>query len=148
MKAEYTTKIIEQIGGLKAEPPTGFAKESRDAVLKRCFEKHNSYVTISFSTPHRPRSKGQQGLVHDWFQDIAVFTGNDMGHVKMAMKKMAMSEGWPPMLDKDGEKMIDILTGEPMPMSEGDASIEEEAILLNVTRRFAAEWNIPLRKGE
>lgn len=146
MKATYTTKVKELIGGLRADPPTGMAKEQRDIVMQRCKEKHNGYVTITFSTPHRPRSRGQQGLVHDWFQDIAEYTGNTLDHVKMGLKIMAMDEGWPMQRDNDGNAIIDPFTGKTKPISEADASIEQETILMNVTRRFAAEYKIPLRK--
>jgi hypothetical protein len=127
--------------------PDKFQQTFRD-ILDYCEKKRNGYLRVQVSPPYVRRSRGQQGLVHDWFQDIAVFTGNDLGHVKMAMKIMAMDEGWPPMRHADGSPVIDILTGKPKPMSEGEASIEEEQILLRVTERFAAEYGIELRKGQ
>jgi len=146
MKLEYTTKVTRKDGVIFANPPGGVERDMRDSLLTLCEAKHGGYVTIRFSTPRRPRSKGQQGLLHDWLQDIAVATGNDLNHVKMAMKIMAISEGWPIAKNADGSPVIDILTGKPMPISEADASVEEESILMRVVQRFAAEYQIHLRK--
>jgi len=145
---EYTSKIIRSAEGrLYTDPPTGNLVDLRDALLRECREKHNGFVNIRFSTPRRPRRRNQQGLLHDWLHDIAKATGNELGHVKMALKIMAMSEGWPAMRDANGEPIIDIFTGNPLPMSEADATVEEESILMRTVQRFAAEYQIELRKG-
>jgi hypothetical protein len=54
--------------------------------------------------------------------------------VKQAMKRMAASAGgWPTYLD--------ILDGTEQPMSEGDASMEQETFINRVLQRFADEHN-------
>lgn len=147
MNVEYTTKVEKRPNGmLYAAPPHGDAALLRDIVLQEAAEKHGGHVTIRISTPRRPRSKAQQGLLHDWLQDIAKETGNDLNHVKMAMKIMAMSEGWPAAKKPDGSPIIDLVTGNPMPISEAGATVEQEKILMNVVQRFAAEYQIRLKK--
>ena len=86
----------------------------------------------------RPRSTGyrsQSSRFRGHCDNIAEQVVNAKGipvysakEIAEAMKRMAVAEGWPTKLSIDGNEV---------PMSEGDATMEQENILLMVQQRFA-----------
>ena len=95
----------------------------------------------------RPRSTGyrsQSNRFHGHCNDIAEQVVDARGEpvytpaqVAAAMKRMAVSDGWPTMLSLDGTEE---------PMSEANASVEQEMVLLRVQERFADEHGLWLRE--
>ena len=98
-------------------------------------------VYCKLGKPKRPRSTGagsQSAHFHGHCMSIAIGTGNSFDDVKMALKMLAMDEGYP------GK----IVNGIQIPQSEADASVEDERILIEVAHRVAAEEGIPLIESD
>ena len=96
---------------------------------------------VKFTKPHKPRSTGRgssSAHFHGHCMSIAIGTGNSFDMVKMALKVIAMDEGYP------GK----VICGKKMPQSEADASTEDEHILIEVAHRVAAEEGITLIETE
>lgn len=121
---------------LRLELP-GLAVESVDYYIKRCGEKHNGYVRISIDTPARPRTTGPRsqearfrGHCDDIAQQIPEYSATEIAE---AMKRMAVSEGYPTHLSLDGVETPD---------STATLTVEQETILLRVQDRFADEHGL------
>ena len=65
----------------------------------------------------------------------------------MYIKKKAISRGYPPMLNEKGEMIYD-LYGDVLPMSEAEASVEQEVLLIEEMQQLADEYNIRLPESE
>jgi len=141
MKVSYVTHVQELTGGLKADPPRGTAKDLRDAVLAECAKKHNNYVAVTFSTPHRPRSTGphsQSAHFNGHCQTISEETGQPMEDVRKYVKARAVSRGYPMLTDINGSPILD-LWGNVQGASEADASVEECKLLIEEVHQLASE---------
>jgi hypothetical protein len=91
------------------------------------------------SLPHRPRSTGprsQNSRIHGNCQNIAdQLRDYTPEQVKAAMKRMAVSDGYPTMLSLDGIEV---------PKPTRYASVEEAKLVLDVIQRFADEHSLYL----
>ena len=107
--------------------------------IKEVGAKTNDHFRVRIDRPFRPRRTGYRSgsaRLHGHCADLAEqLTDESKGirysadQVKQAMKRMAASErGWPTYLDIDGTEQ---------PMSEADASIEQETFINRVLQRFA-----------
>jgi hypothetical protein len=116
-------------------------KESHNEVwdfLNTTGKRTNDFFRLRIDRPFRPRKTGPRSAsnrVHGHCADLAEqLTDEARGvrytaeQVKAAMKRMAVAEGWPTYLDLDGTEQ---------PMSEADASVEQETVLNRVIQRFA-----------
>jgi len=125
----------------------------RDALwmfVKKHYKKYNDHYIVEIKTPHRPRTTGkhsQCNCLHGWISFFCIETGNDFHQVKMYIKKKAISRGYPPMLNEKGEMIYD-LYGDVLPMSEADASVEQEILLIEEMQQLADEYNIRLPESE
>lgn len=128
---EFTARIVEASPKVFAvATPYGLGPAVED-VAKKCGA---GYVSLRLTLPHRPRTTGarsQNSGIHGWFSDIAMQLGCDAERVKEAMKRFAVSEGYPPVYNPVDDAV------EPKPTHE--ASVEEISILIKVTHRFADE---------
>ena len=102
--------------------------------------KTNEHFRVRIDRPFRPRRTGYRSgsaRLHGHCADLAEqLTDEKKGiiytpdQVKQAMKRMAASEGgWPTTLD--------VLDGTEQPMSEADASMEQEVFINRVLQRYA-----------
>jgi len=107
--------------------------------IKEVGAKHNNFFRIRIDPPFRPRKTGYRSgsaRLHGHCADLAEqLTDESKGiryspeQVKQAMKRMAASEhGWPTFMDIDGTEQ---------PMSEADASVEQETFINRVIQKFA-----------
>ncbi len=108
--------------------------------------KTNDYFRVRVDPPLRPRRTGFRSgsaRLHGHCQDIADWLTDENGtplytmeQVKDAMKRMTAGEGhWRTRLSLDGKEE---------PISEADASQEEENWINKVLEKFADENDIPL----
>lgn len=114
--------------------------------VSKNIKKHNDYYLVTISNPKRLRTTGKNSQNHclnGWIQFFCVETGNDFHQVKMYVKKKAISRGYPIQKDDNGNYKTD-LYGDPMPISEADASIEQASFLIEEMNQLAAEYNIIL----
>ena len=98
-------------------------------------------IRLELSLPRIPRSTGDRSQNHHingHIQHIAQDTGNDFGAVKMYLKHQALTGGYP---------FTTLPSGEPLPKSESEISVQEATILIDVIHRFAAEWGIILNEA-
>ncbi len=98
-------------------------------------------VYCKFGKPKKPRTTGagsQSAHFHGHCMSIAIGTGNSFDDVKMALKIIAMDEGYP-------GKVVGTVK---IPQSEADASTSDEHILIEVAHRVAAEEGIKLIETE
>ena len=101
----------------------------------------SGYASVNISKPHKPRTTGEGSQSHHFHGhcgSIALALSLPPDMVKRAIKIMAMEDGYP------GNE----IGGVKVPMSEADADTTQEALLIEVTHRFAAEHNIPLIETE
>lgn len=100
------------------------------------------FVHLEISTPFRPRSTGwksQNHHINGHIQQLAPIMGYSFDELKMWLKREAMSRGWPSKKDPRGN---------PIPISEADASIEDAAVLIETIHQIAAEFNIRLKETD
>jgi hypothetical protein len=117
-------------------------KEYRQALtllLDRSAKKHNGYVTVTLGTPKRPRTTGprsQNSWVWGACQSIAGQLDAEADRVYQAMKRMAVTEGYPTRYNP--------VDGVEEPESQRRVSVEQDAILIKVIQRFADENSLTL----
>lgn len=100
-----------------------------------------SQACVKFTRPKKPRTTGpgsQSAHFHGHCMSIAIATCNTLEMVKVALKEIAMDEGYP------GK----IICGKKIPQSEADASTDDERILIETAHRIAAEEGIALIETE
>ena len=114
--------------------------------IKEVGAKSNNFFRVRIDPPFRPRRTGYRSgsaRLHGHCKDLAEqLTDEAKGirytpeQVKEAMKRMASSEhGWTTYLALDGTEQ---------PMSEADASVEQETFINRVLQRFADEHGLYL----
>lgn len=99
--------------------------------------------------PFRPRTTGkksQQNRINGFIRQICMWTGNDFDDVKMYCKKRAMRRGYPAKKDADGNIVVSLQDGEPIPESESKISVEEAGYLIEEIEQLAAELEISLKE--
>ncbi len=137
---KYTTEIFPASAGAHAMlvlVPDAIWPAQR-ALLDKSAAKHSGYLTLDVSLPHKPRSTGPRSInnrIHGHCEDLeqqlppneqgVKFTADD---IYKAMKRMAVSEGYPTWLSLDGNE-------EPLPMRY--SSQDQAGIVNKVIQRFA-----------
>ena len=114
-----------------------------ELLLRRAFMKNGGDVTISIENVKRPRTTGfrsQNHCINGYIQQICEETGNDFADVKMYCKQRAIRRGYP-VTDK-----ISLVTGDPIPASESEISVEQAGYLIEEIEQLAAELGIMLRR--
>lgn len=114
-------------------------------------EKKNLIPIVEIYAPHRPRSTGphsQCNHINGHVQDICAYTGDDFNDMKVFLKRRAMGRGFPPMTNPDGSIVYSRLDGEPLPMSEADASVEQAATILDAVHQFSDEEEVYLTETD
>jgi hypothetical protein len=89
------------------------------------------YYLVTIETPFRPRTTGkssQNTRYRGGCRAIAEQLDFKPEEVSDAMKRMAVSEGYPTRLSLDGQEI---------PVSEAKISVEQETLLIAVMQRFA-----------
>lgn len=124
-------------------------------VLDLCRKKHNGYATVTISTPRRIRSTGansQNHYLNGAIQRIAIETGNDFADIKKYVKQKAISRGYPKKKIEKTDNMGNVIAvadvvdmyGEPIGISESEASVEECSLLIEQVIQLAAELGIKI----
>jgi len=109
------------------------------------------YLSIDIYLPKRPRTTGERSqnrAINGYIQQICDDTGNEFNDVKMYCKSKAMKRGYPWMVNKQGEVIYSLQTGEPMPESETKLSVEQASMLIEEIVQLAAELGIRLKEYE
>lgn len=150
MKITLTLKRIERPGELVFLPPQDMGlQEAIRKVLRTCRDKHNDYVKQTIEPPYKPRTTGpksQNHRINGFIQQICMATGLDFADVKMYCKIKAVSMGYPTMKDDDGETIMSIVTGIPIPESETNIDTREAGILSDAVEHVAAELGVFLQE--
>jgi hypothetical protein len=101
---------------------------------------HSGYARVRLLHPGRPRSTGEKSQNHrlnGFIQQICVETGNDFDQVKMEIKFRAINRGYP---------FQTLSTGDRLPKSESESTVEECSLLIQEVEQLAAELNIRLKE--
>jgi hypothetical protein len=117
-------------------------------LLEQARRRKISQLAVTLGLPRRPRSTGERSQNHHFrghCRDIAaqvvdIETGVPLyteDEIAQAMKRMAVSNGYPTRLGVDG---IEI------PESEAVASVEQANVLINTTHQFADEQSFWLHE--
>jgi len=139
----FTSKIKVD-NGLVIQIPGQDYKQALIKLQERAEKKHGGYVTVTIGTPKRARSTGPRsqnskvwGMVqdiYDQFDSHGIET--DVNRIYEAMKRMAVSEGYPTRFNP--------IDGIEEPESQSRVSVEQDNILIRVIQRFADENNFYL----
>ena len=139
MKYTITLKRIFKRGYLVFLPPDDLGAQERiKQVLGKCKDKHADFVTVTFETPHRPRSTGKNSQnSHAWGHctQIARELGMELHEVEYIAKVRAIKRGYP----------VSLKLGIPVPYSQANISVEECAVLIEEYHQIAAENGIILK---
>lgn len=112
-------------------------------LFETCEKKHGGYCSLVVDVPFRPRStgKGSQNS-HAWghASQIAKESGDTVDAIMSEAKRRAISRGYP--VDH-----VSKLIG-PVPISQADASIEDEICLINELHQIADFLGIILEEGD
>lgn len=103
------------------------------------------YFGVTFERPFRPRTTGknsQSHRVNGFIQQIAVATGQDFDDIKLKVKYLAISRGWPFLTVE--EVINGVLHEFKLPKSETVASVEDCKALIETVEQYAAENGIRL----
>lgn len=140
MKYTATLKRIERRGEIAFLPPDDLGVQERiRKILRKCKDTNADYVTVTFSTPHRPRTtgKGSQNS-HAWGHctQLARELGIELYEVEYIAKVRAIKRGYP----------VSLKLGIPVPLSQANISTEECAALIEEYHQIAAENGITLKE--
>jgi len=108
---------------------------SVNALVEKAKLKHNGYMNIEITLPHRPRSKGkrsQNSRIWGMCGSIAYQLNIEVQEVYQAMKKIAVENGYPVV------NVCNIITAK----SQTKASVEEAGILIATIQEFADSNNL------
>ncbi len=106
--------------------------------LKEVF-KDGDKVTVEIKSRRKPRTLPQNAYLHMMLQMIADETGNSLDAVKMTLKAMYAKK---PLLDKEGEPICDVESGEMAYMVQDtrDMSTIEALEFTENVRMFARDF--------
>lgn len=111
-------------------------------------------IQITIEKPFRPRTTGyksQNHALNGFIQQICMETGQDFATTKNYIKKMAIDMGYPIKTRKlpNGcvEDMLDWY-GNPIGISEKDASIQDCSLLIECAVMLATDLGIRLNMGD
>ena len=140
MKYKITLKRYETRWLIAFLPPDDEGAQERiRQVLRKCRDKNADFVTVTFETPHRPRTtgKGSQNS-HAWGHctQLARELGIELYEVEYIAKVRAIKRGYP----------VSLKLGIPVPLSQANISTEECAALIEEYHQIAAENGITLKE--
>lgn len=92
--------------------------------------------------------RSQNHRINGHIQQICEATGNDFDDVKEYCKSRAVSMGYPYKSDDNGVPKISLMTGQPMGISEGEATMDDARILCEAINLVAAELSVILIEHE
>lgn len=110
-------------------------------------------VTVTIEKPFRPRTTGafsQSHALNGYLQQICQETGQDFGATKNYVKQMAIPMGYPIKTRRMPNGCIEDVTdwwGNPVGISEADASMEDCSKLIDCAIQLASELGITLYMG-
>jgi len=119
-------------------------QEQIASILTDAERKGLKQLAVRIQLPHRPRTTGPRsqnarfrGHVRAVTEQLNRADGPDYTEKEVAdaMKRMAVSEGYPTKLGPDGAEV---------PESEANLSVEDEKVLLDVVHRFADQHELYL----
>lgn len=107
-------------------------------------------VTVTIEKPFRPRTTGyksQNHCLNGYIQQICMETGQDFASTKTYIKQKAIEMGYPILRRKTigGYEDVTDWWGNPVGISEADASIEDCSLLIDCAIMLASEFGIVLR---
>lgn len=124
-----------------------FYEDELNHIIAEC-EASGKQVHILVEPERKRRSTGvgsQGHHLNGHIQQIAVATGQPFEDIKKYVKQKAISQGYP-MIQRFGRPVED-LWGNPLGISETEATVQECSILIDVTHRLAAELGIILQEA-
>lgn len=110
-------------------------------------------VNVTIEEPFRPRTTGyksQNHCLNGIIAQVCQETGQDFASTKTYIKQMAIEMGYPRLTKRTTKGIEDVVDwwGNPMGISEKDASIEDCALLIDCAIRLASDFGINLYMGE
>lgn len=122
------------------------------AVKARC-SADDLMVKVTVEPPFRPRTTGyksQNHALNGYIQQICMETGQDFASTKSYVKQMAIEMGYPRLTRRTVKGIEDVVDwwGNPVGISEADASIQDCSLLIDCAVRLASELGIILNIGE
>lgn len=110
-------------------------------------------LKVTVEPPYRPRTTGyrsQNHALNGYIQQICMETGQDFGTTKAYIKQMAIAMGYPRLTERTVRGIEDVVDwwGNPVGISESDASVQDCALLIECAVRLAGELGIILDTGE
>lgn len=110
-------------------------------------------LNITLEEPFRPRTTGyksQNHALNGYIQQICEETGQDFASTKNYIKQMAIERGYPRLTKRTVKGIEDVVDwwGNPVGISESDASIEDCSKLIDCAIQLASEFGIRLMIGE
>lgn len=110
-------------------------------------------VKVTVEPPFRPRTTGyksQNHALNGYIQQICMETGQDFASTKNYVKQMAIEMGYPRLTRRTPRGIEDVTDwwGNPVGISEADASIQDCSLLIDCAVRLASELGIILNIGE
>lgn len=130
-------------------PPSMFSfyEDELNNIIAEC-EASGRLVHIMVEPEKKRRTTGSGSQSHHLnghIQQIAMATGQPFEDIKKYVKQKGISQGYP-MLMRFGRPLED-LWGNPLGISETEATVQECSILIDVTHRLAAELGIILQEA-
>lgn len=110
-------------------------------------------VTITIERPFRPRTTGyksQNHCLNGIIQQICMDTGQDFAGTKNYIKQRAIEMGYPRLTQRTVRGIEDVTDwwGNPVGISEADASIQDCSLLIECAMQLAADLGITLNMGD
>ena len=110
-------------------------------------------VNVTLEEPFRPRTTGyksQNHALNGYIQTLCMETGQDFASTKNYIKQMAIERGYPRLMRRTVKGIEDVTDwwGNPVGISEADASIEDCSLLIDCAVQLASELGIRLNMGE
>ena len=116
-------------------------------------EAEDLLLNVTLEEPFRPRTTGyksQNHALNGYIQQICRETGQDFASTKKYIKQMAISMGYPRLTKRTASGVEDVTDwwGNPVGISEADASIEDCSLLIDCAMQLASELGIILYIGD
>ena len=125
---------------------------NRWAQQKNC-KTEDLLLNVTLEQPFRPRTTGyksQNHALNGYIQQICMETGQDFASTKNYIKQMAIEMGYPRKTQRTVRGIEDVTDwwGNPIGISEAEASIEDCSKLIDCALRLASDLGIRLMIGE
>lgn len=145
-------------GNVKVKNIPAYIK-TMESVLRRWAEAkkvkpEDLVVTVTIEKPFTPRTTGyksQNHALNGYIQQICMETGQDFSTTKNYIKQMAIAMGYPVKTRKLPNGCVEDVQdwfGNPVGISEADASKEECSLLIECAVQLASELGIMLNIGD